>query len=354
MKIAIFLPNWIGDVVMATPALRALRQHFPDAGLIGVVRPYVADVLQGAPWLDREIYLDTKGSLLHRWPIAAAQLRRERPDLAVLFPNSFRTGLVAWLGGCRRIAGYRRYGRGWLLSTALEPTRDHAGRLKPCPIIDTYNALAYVLGCPDPGYCMELFTTAADEHVADIVWEHGGFATYPEVICLNPGAAFGSAKYWDLEHFARLAQDLADARGSGVLVLCGPQEAALARNIARLANRLGVHALADIAPKLSLGLSKALIRRVDLLITTDSGPRHFAAAFNRPVITLFGPTHIPWTETYYTKAVHLQKKVDCGPCQLRVCPLDHRCMKLLGPQEVYAAATQLLARFPPAITRKAS
>jgi heptosyltransferase-2 len=394
MKIAVFLPNWIGDVVMATPALRALRQHFGDAHIIGVMRPYVAGVLQGAPWLDRQIHLDTKGSWSQRWPLVAAKLRRERPDLAVLFPNSFRTGLVAWLAGCRKIAGYRRYGRGWMLTTALEPACGATGRLKPSPIIDAYNALVYCVGCPDPGYRMELFTTAEDEQAADVIWERTGLGNCAEVICLNPGAAFGSSKYWDLEYCARLAQDLVDVRGSGVLVLCGPQEADMARNIARLANRPAVHALADIcsgravgvsplmvanemlandrmlasnrssaknqgayaprSPKLSLGLTKACVRRADLLITTDSGPRHFAAAFSRPVVTLFGPTHIPWTETYYVQAIHLQKKVECGPCQLRVCPLDHRCMKLLRPEEVHAAAAQLLARFPPVKTRKAS
>ena len=88
------------------------------------------------------------------------------------------------------------------------------------------------------------------------------------------------------------------------------------------------------------------IGRVDLLVTTDSGPRHFAAAFDRPVVTLFGPTHIAWTETYFEKAIHKQVAVPCGPCQLRVCPLDHRCMKLLTPAEVFDAATALLARYP--------
>ena len=104
----------------------------------------------------------------------------------------------------------------------------------------------------------------------------------------------------------------------------------------------GVRSLADVP--LSLGLTKACVRRADLLVTTDSGPRHFAAAFGTPVVTLFGPTHIAWTETYYPKAVHLQKKVECGPCQLRVCPLDHRCMTLLTPDEVFAAAERTCSR----------
>ena len=88
-------------------------------------------------------------------------------------------------------------------------------------------------------------------------------------------------------------------------------------------------------------------------MTTDSGPRHFAAAFDTPVVTLFGPTHIAWTETYFAQAVHLQKQVDCGPCQKRVCPLDHRCMTLLTPDEVFAAAQGLLARYPPTGSRHA-
>jgi heptosyltransferase-2 len=101
------------------------------------------------------------------------------------------------------------------------------------------------------------------------------------------------------------------------------------------------------AVPLSLGLTKAVVRRCDLLVTTDSGPRHFAAAFDRPVVALFGPTHIEWTETYFAKEICLQKKLACGPCQQRVCPLGHhRCMRELTPAEVLAAAERLLFRFP--------
>jgi heptosyltransferase-2 len=161
---------------------------------------------------------------------------------------------------------------------------------------------------------------------------------------LNPGGAFGAAKHWPAEHFAVLARELVDRRGGGVLVLCGPSERDMARRIVALANRPAVYSLSDYP--LSIGLTKACVRRADLLVTTDSGPRHFAAAFDRPVVTLFGPTHIAWTETCHAKAQHMQKKVDCGPCQRRVCPLDHRCMEGLTPAEVFAASMELLARWP--------
>jgi heptosyltransferase-2 len=343
MNIAVFWPNWIGDAVMATPAVRALRAAFPCAELTSVLKPYIAGVLEGSPWAGQSIFLDSRGPLAHRWPAAAWRLRRQRPDLAVLFPNSFRSALVAWLGGCRRRVGFVRYGRGSLLTDGLYPRRDGAGRLLPCPVIEDYNRLVELVGCPAPGYRMELGTTPLAEETADSIWRHGDFAAYSEMICFNPGAAFGSAKHWPEEYFVTLAQELVDRRGSGVLVLCGPAEREAARRIARLAKRPGVHSLAE--QPLSVGLTKACIRRCDLLITTDSGPRHFGAAWGVPVVTLFGPTHIGWTETHYARAIHLQKKVDCGPCQLRVCPLDHRCMKLLTPAEVYQAAADLLARY---------
>jgi len=339
MKVALFLPGWIGDLVMATPAIRALRQHFPSAEFIGICKPYVAPTLDGSPWFNRMMFLGGKG---RGWPSVAWQLRKERLDLAVLFPNSFRSAWVAWISGAKRIVGYDRYLRGWMLTDRLHATRDEKGGFKPVPVINDYNDLAKVVGCPDPGHRMELFTTPSDEKVADEVWKRCRFEGDREFVCMNPGAAFGAAKYWQAEHFATIAQELTEKRGAQVLVLCGPSEREMANKIAALADRPRVHSLAD-AP-LSLGLTKALVKRCDLLVTTDSGPRHFAAAFDRPVVTLFGPTHIGWTETYFPKAIHLQKQVPCGPCQLRVCPLDHRCMKELTPAEVYRAAEELLDR----------
>lgn len=344
MQLAIFCPNWVGDAVMATPALRALREHFPTARITGVLRPYIGGLLDGAPWFDRVLPLDGGFTAAHGWRATAQALRLSRCDIAVLFTNSFRSALVAWLGACKRRIGYVRSSRGLLLTDRLYFPTDARGRRVPSPAIDSYNRVVEYLGGPRPSYRMELFTSAADEQAAEAVWQGAGFAPEGEVVCLNPGAAFGSAKQWPAEHFASLARKLVDQRGCGVLVLCGPGETTLARKVVKDADRPGVHSLAD--QPVSLGLTKACVRRCDLLITTDSGPRHFAAAFDRPVVTLFGPTHIAWTETYHAKAEHLQLKVDCGPCQQRVCPLDHRCMTNLRPDDVLNAALELLRRLP--------
>jgi heptosyltransferase-2 len=344
MRIALFLPNWIGDVVMATPAIRAVRQDYPDAELIGVCKPYVRGLLDGAPWFDTLLSFDKNGPREQRFRSVSRQLSAKPLDLAILFPNSFRVALLAWWAGAKKRIGFSRYGRRWLLSDRLEPIRDRRGRFKPSPIIDDYNRLLSPLKLPDPGYRMELFTTPQDELAADRIWQQFRLHTAREVIGLNPGAAFGAAKHWPVESFARLAQQLIDSRGSSILVFCGPNERETARQIVQQTGRSQVHSLAD--QEVSLGLSKASVRRLDLLVTTDSGPRHFAAAFDRPVVSLFGPTFREWTITYFEKEICLQKQVPCGPCQQRTCPLDHRCMKELGVEEVLQAGVSLLHAFP--------
>jgi heptosyltransferase-2 len=335
MRVAVFLPNWIGDVVMATPAVNALWEGLVGGSLVAVARPYVLGVVEGAPWFDTIVPAPPTD-----WWATARRLAELRCDVAVLFPNSFRSALTAWLAGIPRRIGFTRYLRGPLLTDRLEPPRNAEGRITPAPVLDSYNTLVERLGA-HTSRRMRLFTTSADERAADAVWNDFGLSRFPELVALNPGAAFGSAKYWPAEYFAELARRLVDERGAGVLVLCGPGERELARRIAAEARRDDVFTLADA--HLSLGLTKACVRRCDLLVTTDSGPRHFAAAFGRPVVTLFGPTHINWTETHYHGAIHLQKAVPCGPCQKRVCPLQHECMTSLRPAEVFDAGERLLA-----------
>ena len=337
-RIALFLPNWVGDVVMATPAVRAVRDHWPDAELTAVCRPYVADTLGGSPWFDRTVLFDPAGPRHRRLWAAAARLRSARTDTALLFPNSFRTAVLARLGGCRTVAGFARYGRDFLLSHRVYPARDRHGRPAVAPAVDDYNRVAMRLGVPDPGHRLELHTTPADEAAADAVWSRLGLRRYRTVVGLNGGGAFGAAKHWP--HFADLARRLA-VRGTGVLVLNGPAEREAAAGVVRDARSPAVHGLGDTP--LSLGLTKASVRRLGLLVTTDSGPRHFAAGFGVPVVGLFGPTHVGWTETRFPQSVHLQHRVRCGPCQQRDCPLGHhRCMTDLHPADVAAAAGHLL------------
>lgn len=342
MKILVFCPNLVGDTVMATPSFRALRSGFPDAKMIAVVKPKVAPTLGGGPWFDGWIGFDPKSSCPEeRTGPVLRRLRAERADLAVLFPNSFRSALMAWRSGAKRRVGYARGGRGFLLTDRLTPTRDARGTYLPAPIVDSYRAIPRLLGCDGDGTRLELYTTGEDEAVADRAWEVLGLEQTRPVVCLNTGGAFGPAKSWPEEHFATVARRLVDETEVSVLVLCGPGERDAARSIVAQAGRPRVVSLAD--QPMGIGLTKACIRRSRLLITTDSGPRHFATGFDVPTLTLFGPTHIAWTLTYHSKALHLHHPVPCGPCQRPVCPEGHhRCLRDLSPESVFAWASRIL------------
>jgi heptosyltransferase-2 len=349
IKLGVFLPNWIGDVAMATPALRALRRHYgPQARIVGIMRPYVSEVLVGTNWIDDRLFFDprSKKPELNGWGFAK-KLRREQFDIVVLLTNSLRTGFWAWASGAKHRVGYARDVRSIFLTHKLYAPMA-GGEYAPQSTLDAYLQIAYSLGCRKESPRIELATTEADERAADDVWQRLAIPTDKPLVLLNSGAAFGASKLWPTEYFGQLARRVADEWGYPVLAMCGPREREIARQITTVANHPGVVSLAD--PRLGddyplpLGLSKACVRRAALMVTTDSGPRHFAPAFDVPVITLFGPMPISLSETHFAKAVHLQHKVPCGPCLEQVCPLKHHeCMRNLSVDRVYEAVRAQLS-----------
>ena len=344
MTIVVFCPNLVGDTVMATPAIRSIRDANPTARLVGVIKPHVAPTLDGNPWFDALVRFDPKArDRRHRTLGALKLLRAEGAELAVLLPNSVRSALLAFASGIPRRVGYARGGRGVLLTDRLTVPRQPDGRRKIVPAVEYYLAIARHLGYRVDSVRPELATTADDEAAADAAWAALGLGSDRPVVCLNTGGAFGPAKSWPEPYFSALARRLADEAGARVLVVCGPGERSAAREIVAGASHQDVVSLADL--ELSIGLTKACVRRSALLVTTDSGPRHFAAAVGTPVVSLFGPTHIGWTRTYHPHAVHLFRPVPCGPCQQPFCPEGHhRCMTELTPDAVYRAAERMLPR----------
>jgi heptosyltransferase-2 len=349
MSICVFLPNWVGDVVMATPALRALRRRFAGERLIGILRPHLIDLLAGTAWFDELWPFDprAKQSGLGRWALVR-KMRREGFDTAVLLTNSFHTALLAWLGGAKRRIGYVRDARGPLLNGKVY-MRQVGGQTTPAPMVESYLALAEAAGCPPESPRLELATTPAEERQADEVWKSLGLAYCgagvppgpQRAIALNCSGAYGAAKLWPVEHFAGLARRIVDQLQHDVLVVCGPQERETARAIVAQAARPRVFSLAEQA--VGLGLTKAALRRCRLIVSTDSGPRHIAAAFDRPVVTLLGPTLPVWIDNPTIRGVNVQLVLDCIGCGKRACPLGHhRCMKDLSVEMVFGEVAKLL------------
>ncbi|MEN6407797.1 MAG: lipopolysaccharide heptosyltransferase II [Thermoguttaceae bacterium] len=342
MNIAVFLPNWLGDLVMATPTLRAVRNHFgAQAKIVGLLRPYLADVLQGTNWLDEQWFFDphSEDRSQHGWAVAQ-RMRREPFDLAILLPNSLRVAAVAWLGRVSQRVGYVRYGRGPLLTGKLYP-RKVGGRVIAEPMVDSYLEIALALDCPPESPRLELATIEADERSADAVFERLELRESRGVIALNSSGAYGGSKLWPVEHFAALARRIVDELDQDVLAFCGPKEREIAQKIVALSDRSRVHSMAD--QPMDFGTTKACMCRCRLMVSTDSGPRHMAAAFGLPLVTLFGPMLPIWSENPTQRAINLTLDLDCIGCHKRICPLGHhRCMQDLSVETVFAAVTRLM------------
>jgi heptosyltransferase-2 len=344
MRIGVFLPNWVGDVIMATPAVRALRKLAgPQGRVVGIMRRYVSDVLDGTSLLDDTILYDKSTHWLS-FPKrdVLRNLRDAQLDCVVLLTNSMRTAWMAWRSGARERIGFRNEARSLLLTKAISQPLANTGVAMPA--VDSYLHLTRIAGCSAEPATLELATNEDDERAADIVWKKLGLPTGERVIVLNSGGAFGAAKLWPAEYFAELANRLVTKGGFSVLINCGPAEREIARTIIKQANDPRVVSLAD-CEELPVGLTKACIRRSRLLVTTDSGPRYIGVAFNRPVVTLFGPTDPRLTELPYEREVSLSMALDCQPCMARTCPLKHhRCMRELSVDRVYAAVDDSLNR----------
>ncbi|MFB3893776.1 MAG: lipopolysaccharide heptosyltransferase II [Phycisphaerae bacterium] len=345
-RIAVFLPNWVGDAVMATPALRALREHFAGDRIAYVARAAAAATLEGCPWAD-EVIVDKSGStrsMMSGFFSLMFRLRRRRFHLAVLFPNSFRSALVARLGGVRKVIGYRRDGRGWLLSRSLGPPRNEAG-LIPTSAIDYYNALAAFAGATAESHRMELPVSQAVQEQADALLREAGVCPGATLVMVNPGASFGTSKLWPPKRFAAVADALFERRGAAIIINAAPAERAIAAEVAAAMRNKPAVNFAD-RPN-SIGLLKGLLRRCRLLITNDTGARHIGAAVGAAVVTIFGSTDPDWTVIHYGRERQVRTTVDCAPCQKKTCPQPagphyHQCMDAITPEQVLAAAEELL------------
>lgn len=351
-RILIVQPNWVGDAVMATPLLRAMRERFPQAHIAYLLRRYVKPLYTGMPWTDQLITYRT-GKTKARTGKGifdlAARLRAGKFDLAVLLPNSFRSALVCKMAGIDRIVGYERDGRGFLLSDKLLPIKER-GKFVPTPIVKTYMGIGAYLGCTSRDRTLRLFVTPGEREDARAVFQRAGLDPdlerpadrgQPPLVVLNPGAQYGAAKCWLPEYFAEVGDRLISEHGATVLISAAPRE----RRIVEAIQRHMRHAAVDLSSHgMSLGALKEIVRRCDLMITNDTGPRHIAAAFDVPVVTIFGPTFPQWTEIDFPKERQVSVKVFCGPCQKKTCPLDHRCMTRVTPAMVLKAGLELLGR----------
>jgi len=336
VKILIRATNWVGDAIMALPALRAVRKRFPEAEIAIVGRPYVADIYRDQEICNQLIPYDPKG--LHAGfsgrERLAAELRAQKFDVALLLQNAFDAAWLAWRANIPERIGYARDVRSFLLTKAVPLPRHgetpvhekfyYLELLRRAGWLDSVQDETFIgLSVPEEK------RRSADELLCKFGVRQGALR-----IAIGAGASYGSAKCWPPPRFAEVANRLQSEADADVILFGIAAEATVSTAISGELRRPPI----NLTGKTAIADLPALLSQCHLFIGNDSGAMHVAAAVGLPIVAVFGPTDPNGTAPVTTRCSIVQQKPYCSPCFLRCCPTDHRCMTAITVGMVAAAA----------------
>ncbi|HEX4592877.1 MAG TPA: lipopolysaccharide heptosyltransferase II [Bryobacteraceae bacterium] len=310
--------NWVGDAVMCLPALLTIRGRFPQARIAILAKPAVADLYAREPCADEVIRYSVTP-----WEMAR-ELRPRRFDCAILLQNAFEAAWIAWLARIPHRIGYRRDGRGLLLTVGVPvPRRGEIPRHERFYYLELLRRAGMIESLPESPL---------------IRLEQAGVKP-AGIIGVSPGAAYGNAKRWLPERFAEAAGKLARARGASIALFGSAGERSTCEQIAGLLNG---HNVTNYAGRTTLAQFIDLAAGCELFLTNDSGAMHIASALGVPTVAIFGATDDAGTGPTGRNARVVRQRVECSPCLLRECPIDHRCMSRVSADRVVKEALALL------------
>ena len=337
-RILIRSANWVGDAIMTTPAVRAIRKDFPKAEISILAKPWVTPVFFNSPHIDQILIYDNADKHGGWWgkPRLSKELRKKKFDLAILFQNAFEAALLAFGARIPNRVGYSTDGRSLLLTHRVPRMRSY----KQFHQIDYYLGILKGVGLAHEGSHPALFISETERIRAQELLEPYGITESDSIIGINPGATYGTAKRWMPDRYAALCDKLIESYDVKLVIFGGPGEEALGGQIAEMISERCI----DFCGKTSLREAMALIERCRLFITNDSGLMHVAAALNRPLVAIFGSTDPVTTGPYGKKSRIVRSPMDCSPCLKPDCPEDHLCMKQISVDMVYAAAERLIGK----------
>ena len=338
-KILVRSPNWIGDAVISLPALAALRGRFPGAEIVLAAKPWVSEVYQRHPAVNRQMIFDPQGE--HRGIRGFSRfvhaLRDERFDAAVLLQNAFHAAWMAWRARIPVRLGYARAGRRFLLTHPVEvPPAAAYGHQ-----VYYYLHLLFRAGLIsriDPVPAIHLPLAVEEKLWAAKYLEALGLTGPRFLVGLNPGASHGPAKRWLSERYAALADRLIGSLHADVLIFDARAEKSLAEEIAWAME----HTPIIVESQVTLRQMMSLLGACRLVVSNDSGPMHLAAALGVPVVAIFGSTDARATGPVGPHTRVVRQRVPCSPCWFRECPIDFRCMRGVTVDAAYQAVVDLV------------
>jgi heptosyltransferase-2 len=326
----------MGDAILCTPALRAIRRHFKSSRISFFANEVICKIL--SPSRFNDVWIQQHGKNLFKM---VKTLKEHNFTHAILFKNSFSSALEASLAGVPVRIGYARECRDFLLTNKLYPPKLSAAKFAPLSMVDYYLAIPSALGADTSDKSLELLIDPQEEKKLLTKFPEIADSKRP-VVVIVPGGAFGQSKFWLSERFAETADWLISNYNATVVVSVSPNfvEKQIAKKICDL-SRFKLVSLAE--RPIDLGELKSLFSIADLVISNDTGPRHMAIAFRRKVISLFGPNDPAWTETGYKNEIQIIGDAPCAPCGKPTCKKsEHLCMQAITVEMVCNAAKKLL------------
>jgi heptosyltransferase-2 len=341
VKILIRATNWVGDAIMALPALRAVRKRFPDAEIAIVARPYVADIYRDQEMCNELIPYDPKAlhAGLSGRERLASKLRELKFDSALLLQNAFDAAWLAWRANIPERIGYARDGRSFLLTKAVPvPRHGEIPTHEKFYYLELLRRAGWLDSVPDESF-IGLRIPEEKSRRAEEFLRISGVRPGAVRIAIGAGASYGSAKCWPPSRFAEVANQLQSDADADVILFGTVAEAAVSTAITAAMRWPPI----DLTGKTAIADLPALLSRCQLFIGNDSGAMHVAAAVGLPVVAIFGPTDPFGTAPVTPRSSIVQQKPYCSPCFLRRCPTDHRCMTAITADRVGAATKRWLS-----------
>jgi heptosyltransferase-2 len=327
VKILIRATNWVGDAIMALPALRAVRSRFPEAEISILARPYVAAIYKEQQVCDNMMLVEDARDIV-------SELRTQKFDTALLLQNAFQAAWFVWRAGIPERIGYARDGRSLLLTKALPaPKPGEIPMHEQYYYLELLRRAGWLDSLPNESFIKLHVPEENHRRAAEFLLSQGVKSDGLR-IAIGAGASYGSAKCWPPDRFAELANRLQAKAQADVILFGTPAEVSVASAIAAGMN----HPPTDLTGKTSIHDLPALLSQCHLFIGNDSGAMHVAAAVGLPVVAVFGPTDPFGTAPVTPRCTVVQEKPYCSPCFLRRCPTDHRCMTRVTPEAVETAA----------------
>ncbi|MDQ6652600.1 MAG: lipopolysaccharide heptosyltransferase II [Acidobacteriota bacterium] len=336
--------NWVGDAVMTVPALRELRRVFPKAHITLATRSWARGLFADANFLDDLQVHDGRGLLAVIGQVR--EWRKRGYDLAVLFPNSFEAALIASLARVPLRVGYATDNRRALLTHPLSLPEWRSSKHEVFYYLKIVAEIEWLINHQQsfldtqPDGSLEVADTRKSSAI-DFLCANGirTIPGGPSLVALCPGSINSRAKRWPAERYAALADILVDRLGAEVLLIGSEDELEVSLEVVGQMHNKPVM----LTGKTDLAELVAILSLVDLLVTNDTGAAHIASALGRPTLAIFGPTNPLTTRPFSPFGEIVRHPPECAPCMLRDCPIDHRCMTAITPDEIFERAAGMLS-----------